>query len=129
MEQPLRILVVDDERDTLDLIDLTLRTAGYQIHLANSGTECLEMLRRESYDVVLLDIMMPDMTGYEVHETLKGEMENLPPIIYLTAKAMPEDREEALRAGANGFLAKPFTMQDLKDTLYEYLPIISSNST
>ncbi len=117
MEQPLRILVVDDERDTLDLIDLTLRTAGYEIHLANSGTECLEMLRRERYDVVLLDIMMPDMTGYEVHETLKGEMEDLPPVIYLTAKAMPEDREMGMSLGAADFLTKPVTRGSLLDAI------------
>jgi CheY-like chemotaxis protein len=113
----LNILVVDDERDTLDLIDLTLRTAGYEIHVASSGTECLEMMRRNQYDLVLLDIMMPDMTGYEVLQTLKGEMENLPPIVYLTAKSLPEDRAQGMALGATDYLTKPISRGSLLDTI------------
>jgi len=116
----LNILVVDDERDTLDLIDLTLRTAGYEIHVASSGTECLEMMRRNQYDIVLLDIMMPDMTGYEVLQTLKGEMESLPPIVYLTAKSLPEDRAHGMALGATDFLIKPVTRGSLLDTIKKY---------
>ena len=116
----MNILVVDDERDTLDLIDLTLRTAGYEIHVASSGTECLEMMRRNQYDIVLLDIMMPDMTGYEVLQTLKGEMEDLPPIVYLTAKSLPEDRAHGMALGATDFLIKPVTRGSLLDTIKRY---------
>ena len=79
MTDPIRVLVVDDERDTLDLIDLTLRTAGYDIHLANSGEESLEMMRSNTFDIVLLDIMMPDMSGFDVLRTLKEESDNHPP--------------------------------------------------
>ena len=89
MTDPLRVLVVDDERDTLDLIDLTLRTAGYEIHLANSGAESLEMIRSNSFDIILLDIMMPDMSGFDVLRTLKEEMDNHPPVVFLTAKSIP----------------------------------------
>ena len=111
------ILVVDDERDTLDLIDLTLSTAGYQIHVASSGTECLEMMRRNKYDLVLLDIMMPDMSGYEVLQTLKGEMDSLPPVVYLTARSQPEDRAQGMALGATDFLIKPITRGSLLDTI------------
>lgn len=109
--------MVDDERDTLDLIDLTLRTAGYEIHMASSGTECLEMMRRNQYDLVLLDIMMPDMTGYEVLQRLKAEREDLPPIVYLTAKSLPEDRAQGMALGATDFLTKPISRGSLLDTI------------
>ncbi len=112
-----RVLVVDDERDTLDLIDLTLRTAGYEIHLASSGEESLEMLRSETFDIVLLDIMMPDMSGFDVLRTLKAEMDNHPPVVFLTAKSMPEDRQEGMEIGADDFLAKPVTRGSLLDTI------------
>lgn len=121
MDEPLRILVVDDERDTLDLIDLTLKTAGYDIHLANSGEESLQMIRNGDFDLVLLDIMMPDMSGFEVLKTLKAEMDNHPPVIFLTAKSMPEDREAGLALGANDFLSKPVTRGSLLDTIKKHV--------
>ncbi len=120
MTDPIRVLVVDDERDTLDLIDLTLRTAGYDIHLANSGEESLEMMRSNNFDIVLLDIMMPDMSGFDVLRTLKEESDNHPPIVFLTAKAMPEDRQEGLDLGADDFLAKPVTRGSLLDTIKKH---------
>jgi len=120
MTEPLKVLVVDDERDTLDLIDLTLRTAGYDIHLANSGAESLEMLRSNNFDIVLLDIMMPDISGFDVLRTLNEEMDNHPPIIFLTAKSMPEDRQEGMELGADDFLAKPVTRGSLLDTIKKH---------
>ncbi|MFQ5943274.1 MAG: response regulator [Anaerolineales bacterium] len=120
MTEPLRVLVVDDERDTLDLIDLTLRTAGYEIHLASGGSECLELLRNGSFDIVLLDIMMPDMSGFDVLRTLNEEMENHPPVVFLTAKTMPEDRQEGMDLGADDFLAKPVTRGSLLDTIKKH---------
>lgn len=121
MTDPLRVLVVDDERDTLDLIDLTLRTAGYEIHLANSGAESLEMIRSNSFDIILLDIMMPDMSGFDVLRTLKEEMDNHPPVVFLTAKAMPDDRQEGMDLGADDFLAKPVTRGSLLDAIKKHI--------
>lgn len=120
MTEPIRVLVVDDERDTLDLIDLTLRTAGYEIHLASNGGESLEMLRKNSFDIVLLDIMMPDMSGYDVLRILQEEMDSHPPVVFLTAKSMPEDRQEGLDLGADDFLAKPVTRGSLLDTIKKH---------
>ena len=119
MTDPIRVLIVDDERDTLDLIDLTLRTAGYDIHLANSGEESLEMIRSNTFDIVLLDIMMPDMSGFDVLRTLKEESDNHP-VVFLTAKAMPEDRQEGMDLGADDFLAKPVTRGSLLDTIKKH---------
>lgn len=121
MDEPLRILVVDDERDTLDLIDLTLKTAGYDIHLASSGEESLQMIRNGDFDLVLLDIMMPDMSGYDVLKTIKTEMQDPPPVVFLTAKSMPQDREEGLSLGANDFLSKPVTRGSLLDTIKKHV--------
>ena len=120
MTDPIRVLVVDDERDTLDLIDLTLSTAGYDIHLASSGEESLEMLRNNTFDIVLLDIMMPDMSGFDVLRTLKQESDHHPPVVFLTAKTMPEDRQEGMDLGADDFLAKPVTRGSLLDTIKKY---------
>ena len=120
MTDPLRILVVDDERDTLELIELTLRTAGYEIHLANNGSESLEMLRAGTFDIVLLDIMMPDMSGYDVLRTIKAEMAEPPPVVFLTAKSMPEDRAEGMNLGADDFLTKPVTRGSLLDVIKKH---------
>lgn len=117
MAESLRILVVDDERDTLDLIDLTLSSAGYEIHLANNGAESLEKIRQDRFDVILLDIMMPDMTGFDVLRTLNQERNDLPPVIFLTAKSLPEDREMGLQLGAKDFLIKPVTRGSLLDSI------------
>jgi two-component system alkaline phosphatase synthesis response regulator PhoP len=117
MPERLRILVVDDERDTLDLIDLTLSSAGYEVHLANNGAESLEKIRQDRFDVILLDIMMPDMTGFDVLRTLNQERNELPPVIFLTAKSLPEDREMGLQLGAKDFLIKPVTRGTLLDSI------------
>ena len=117
MPERLRILVVDDERDTLDLIDLTLSSAGYEVHLANNGAESLEKIRQDRFDVILLDIMMPDMTGFDVLRTLNQERNELPPVIFLTAKSLPEDREMGLQLGAKDFLIKPVTRGSLLDSI------------
>ena len=117
MPERLRILVVDDERDTLDLIDLTLSSAGYEVHLANNGAESLEKIRQDRFDVILLDIMMPDMTGFDVLRTLSQERNELPPVIFLTAKSLPEDREMGLQLGAKDFLIKPVTRGTLLDSI------------
>ena len=67
MTDALRILVVDDEPDTLGLIKLTLQTAGYQVQTATGGREGLRLVREEPFDVVILDIMMPDVSGFDVN--------------------------------------------------------------
>jgi DNA-binding response OmpR family regulator len=108
---------VDDERDTLDLIDLTLSTAGYKVDLAGSGAESLQKIRQDRYDVVLLDIMMPDLTGFDVLRTLNQERRELPPVIFLTAKSLPEDRKMGLDLGAKDFLIKPVTRGSLLDSI------------
>lgn len=88
----MRILVVDDEIDTLGLIELTLQTAGYDVKTVPCGEEALKQLRAGGFDAVLLDEMMPDKTGSDVLRILREEKVAVPPVIFLTAKSRPEDR-------------------------------------
>jgi DNA-binding response OmpR family regulator len=117
MAEVIRILVVDDELDTLGLIQLTLQTAGFLVEVTNTGADALHKIRNETYDVVLLDIMMPDMSGFDILRVLHSEQESFPPIIFLTAKGMEEDRELGISLGASDYLIKPATRGDLLDSI------------
>lgn len=116
-----RILIVDDERDTLGLIELTLQTAGYQVTTAVSGAQALSLLEEDTFSLLLLDIMMPDMTGFQIIETLREKGASLPPIVFLTAKGRVEDVEMGQKLGAVAYLKKPTTRGDLLDTIQKAL--------
>jgi CheY-like chemotaxis protein len=112
-----RILVVDDEADTLSLIELTLGQAGYTVVSAMSGEEALQKLEGDRFDVVLLDIMMPEVSGFEVLTRLRGAPKPPPPVIILTARGRAEDRERGKVLGACAYLIKPVTRGELLDTV------------
>lgn len=116
-----RILVVDDEPDTLGLIDLTLQTAGYQVRTASSGEQALRILEQDSFHLILLDIMMPGMTGFDLVRKLQEGHQEVPPVIFLTAKTRSEDREMGQALGAAAFLTKPTTRGDLLETIRKTL--------
>jgi DNA-binding response OmpR family regulator len=116
-----RILIVDDERDTLGLIELTLQTAGYQVTTAASGAQALSLLEEDTFSLLLLDIMMPDMTGFQIIETLREKGASIPPIVFLTAKGREEDVEMGQKLGAVAYLKKPTTRGDLLDTIQKAL--------
>jgi DNA-binding response OmpR family regulator len=116
-----RILVIDDEPDTLGLIELTLQTAGFQVKTAPSADLALGLITSDTYDLLLLDIMMPGMTGFELIETLNERQAEIPPVIFLTAKSREEDREMGEKLGAAAFLTKPTTRGDLLDTIKSIL--------
>jgi DNA-binding response OmpR family regulator len=112
-----RILVVDDEPDTLGLIELTLQTAGFSVRTAANGDQALKLLLDDTFDLLLLDIMMPGMTGFDLLEILKNRKVDIPPVVFLTAKSRQEDREKGDSLGAAAFLTKPTTRGDLLDTI------------
>ena len=112
-----KILVVDDETDTVDLIRLTLETADYQVEQAMDGATALRMIQSNSYDVLLLDIMMPDMSGFDVVQTLQGSDNKIPPVIFLTARTQAEDRQTGDDLGAAGYLTKPAKRGELLDAI------------
>lgn len=116
-----RILVADDEPDTLGLIQLTLETAGYHVDTAANGTQALERAGGDAYALILLDVMMPDISGYDVLRKLQADAGVVPPVVFLTAKARPEDRRAGEDLGAAAYLVKPTTRGQLLDTVREAL--------
>lgn len=108
------ILVVDDDRDVAQTVELALRRRGFKVMMANSGVEALKVLRRYEPDLVILDVLMPGMSGLEVCRRLRSDpkTESLP-IIFLTARGQERDRIEGLRAGADDYLGKPFSLEEL----------------
>jgi DNA-binding response OmpR family regulator len=117
MTLPVRILVVDDEPDTVGLLELTLKPAGFLIEKVFSGQEALERIREESFDLLLLDVMMPEIGGFDLIETLQAESTPIPPFLFLTAKGRPMDVEKGQSLGASGYLVKPATRGELLDAI------------
>lgn len=105
---PEKILIVDDDIDSLKLIGLMLQKRGYQISAANTGTQALTKAAEENPNLIILDVMMPDLDGYEVCRRLRAEpdTENTP-IIMFSAKSQVEDKVLGFEAGADDYLAKP----------------------
>jgi DNA-binding response OmpR family regulator len=108
------ILVVDDDLETLTLIGLTLQRRGFAVMKAQSGPEALEKLRTDLPDLMIVDVMMPHMDGYEVCRTVKGDPRTAHlPVVMLTAKAQTASQLEGFRAGAVDYITKPVHPQDL----------------
>ncbi len=110
-----RILCIEDETEMIDLIRLILGRRGYEVLGANGGREGIEMVRSEKPDLVLLDLMMPDMDGWEVYQQMKSdESTRHIPVIVVTAKAQSIDRVLGLHiAKVDDYIAKPFNPQEL----------------
>jgi two-component system alkaline phosphatase synthesis response regulator PhoP len=111
---PLKILVCDDERHIVRLIQVNLERQGYEVVTAFDGKEGLEKIRSEKPNMVVLDVMMPYMDGFEVLKTLRREPETESlPVIMLTAKAQDKDVFEGYHYGADMYLTKPFNPMEL----------------
>ncbi|WP_204249462.1 response regulator transcription factor [Planococcus versutus] len=106
-----KVLLVDDEKRMLDLVALYLRPHAYACTKASSGKQALDLLDKEVFDLVLLDIMMPDMDGWEVCRNIR-KFSNVP-IIMLTAREQQEDVVKGLRLGADDYMTKPFGEEEL----------------
>lgn len=109
-----KILVVDDEADVVDLIAINLRAAGYTVVVAENGAAAITKARAEMPSLIILDLMLPQMTGIEVCKTLKKEAPTSQiPIIMLTAKAEEVDKIVGLELGADDYVTKPFSPREL----------------
>ena len=109
-----KILIVDDENSLRMLVTATLEGENYAIFQARNGHEAIMINEMEKPDLVILDLMMPGLTGMEALEIMrKSETSKNIPIIILTAKGQPGDREKALKMGASHFLKKPFSPLEL----------------
>jgi PAS domain S-box-containing protein len=113
-DHPARILIVDDERHNRRLLEVMLEQEGYRLLTASSGNEALAMVAQQRPDLILLDIMMPGLDGYQVTSKIKGDpaAKNIP-IIIITALDDREDRMRGLSAGAEDFLTKPVDRAEL----------------
>lgn len=108
---PQTILIVDDERRMVSLLHSYLEQEGYRVVTAYNGREALEVARRENPDLVVLDIMMPEMNGYEFMKIRRAESDT--PIIMLTAKVEDDDKIIGLELGADDYVTKPFKPREL----------------
>ena len=118
-----RVLLAEDEKNVILGVRTCLDAVGYQVEIVEDGEQALNAVRREHPDLILLDLLMPKIDGFEVLKVLKGdEATKQIPIIVLTAKAEEEDRQRAMDLGANDYMTKPFKPQDLWDRLKHYLP-------
>lgn len=108
-----KVLVVDDEPDTLELVKLVLESGGFEVMLANNGMEALAQIETTKPDIVLLDIMMPDMDGWDVFRKIKERNSDIP-IAILTAKAQNIDKLLGLHVlKADDYITKPFGKNEL----------------
>ena len=109
-----RILVVDDEPDIIELVEFNLKQAGYAVSTATDGAEALKKARTQTPDLIILDVMVPEMDGFEICKTLRLDPVTAQlPIIMLTAKAAEIDRVLGLELGADDYLTKPFSPREL----------------
>jgi len=106
-----KVLVVEDDRNLLDTLKYNLRREGYKVVAASDGAEAIDIARRERPDLIILDIMLPKLSGFEVCRILRKEM--IVPILMLTAKTDEVDKIVGLEIGADDYMTKPFSMREL----------------
>ncbi|MBL1113061.1 response regulator transcription factor [Streptomyces sp. 110] len=112
-----RLLVVEDEPTLRELLSASLRLAGFAVVAVATGEEALAAVRERRPDLIVLDVMLPDIDGFEVVHRLRGQQPlaaaGHPPVLFLTARDAPEDRISGLRAGGDDYVTKPFNLEEL----------------
>ncbi|MBN1813770.1 MAG: response regulator [Anaerolineae bacterium] len=117
-----KILVAEDERDIRELIGFTLRYAGFEVELAINGTEAVEKAAAAQPDLIVLDVRMPKMTGYEACRLLKDDPTTAEiPIVFLSAKGQEVEIEQGLASGALEYIVKPFAPDELASQVKDIL--------
>jgi len=116
------ILLVDDEPNIVMSLEFLMRKNGYQVGIARNGTEALAALDQTPYDLVLLDVMMPDVDGYQVCRQLRQRPDRAATkVIFLSAKSQPADVQKGYDAGADMYVPKPFSTRQLMQKVRELL--------
>lgn len=111
-----KIVIAEDEPDIRELIAFTLRYAGYEVITGSNGEEGYELTKREHPDLVMFDVRMPKMTGYDACKKIKADPEIAHiPVIFLSAKGQENEIEQGLAAGAEEYLLKPFAPDQLAE--------------
>ena len=115
-KDPRSILVVDDNEDIRNLLSLVLQKEGYEVFLAPNGSEALEIIKNNRLDLVLLDVMMPELSGLEVLSHIRGNKDNKIssiPVMMITAASTVSDIDAAVEIGASSYIIKPFRNENL----------------
>jgi two-component system alkaline phosphatase synthesis response regulator PhoP len=108
----IRILLVEDEENIKDVIKLNLELEGYEIVATDNGKEALKLTKEQHFDLLILDVMLPEIDGYQICEQIRLTNRDVP-IIFLTAKDAAQDRITGLKKGADDYLTKPFNLEEL----------------
>jgi two-component system, OmpR family, response regulator len=107
-----KLLVVDDEPNIVELLSASLRYAGFAVATAQSGVDAVNAARRDRPDLVLLDVMLPDMDGFEVLRKLRAGADRVP-VVFLTARDATEDKIAGLTLGGDDYVVKPFSLEEV----------------
>jgi CheY-like chemotaxis protein len=117
-----RIVVVDDDPDILNIVSLSLEMMGHDVQRASDGFEAVELVRDSLPDLVLMDLMMPTLNGYEATEELKSDPCTADiPVLALTAKAMRGDEQRGRQAGVDAYITKPFRISHVLEVVNGFL--------
>ena len=121
------ILVVDDDPDSLSILARHIRREGLTVMGASSGTECLNVVKQHQPDVILLDLMMPEMDGFALCRALRADPATAEiPVIMLTARDDVEARAEGMELGISDFIAKPVTRRELRERVHAQLDMLAA---
>ncbi|TFF33235.1 hybrid sensor histidine kinase/response regulator [Mucilaginibacter psychrotolerans] len=121
-QHPINILIAEDNAINQKLAKYILNKMGYKPDIVENGHECLNALISKKYDMVLMDVQMPEMDGLETTRFIRQNMDHQPVIIAMTANAMTEDRDQCLQAGMNDYLSKPLKLQEIMNALEKWQP-------
>jgi DNA-binding response OmpR family regulator len=117
-----RILIVDDEPDIVMIAKITLEELGHETHVAGNGEECLKKLKEEKFDLILLDVMMPDDSGWEVCRKIKADEKTKDiPVVMFTVRTSNESVAKGRECGGDAQIDKPFRIDDLIGTVEKVL--------
>ncbi len=117
-----RIVVADDDPDILNIVSMSLEAMGHEVVRAIDGREAVERVKATSPELVVMDLMMPEMNGYEATAALKADPATADiPVLALTAKAMRGDEERGRQAGVDAYITKPFRISQVIEVVNQYL--------
>jgi DNA-binding response OmpR family regulator len=117
-----KILIAEDEPDIRDLVAFTLRFAGHEVVTASNGEEAVQVAKKEAPDLIILDVRMPRMTGYDACRLIKNDPNlSAVPIVFLSAKGQESEIQDGMEAGAEEYLLKPFAPDQLTERVRSIL--------
>jgi CheY-like chemotaxis protein len=122
MHKDVKILVAEDNPSNQKLIELLLSKLGYSCEIAEDGQKALDAVGSERYDLILMDMQMPNVTGYQATEEIRSMGLDVP-VIALTANAMKGDRQKCIEAGCDDYLSKPINRQQLENIVNKYIKL------